>query len=70
MVLAEAMVNWTEFGLLGSVVGALLWLLTHVLGLHREERKEWKESEEKRSDRMERAFEKMTDAITSGKDQR
>jgi hypothetical protein len=55
--------DFTEYGLAGLVIAALLYLInkyiedTKVMRKeHREERKEWNESQEKRDEKLERAI--------------
>lgn len=65
---------WKEFGLAGLVIFALFctlfvivrWLITYTDNLskaHREERKEWRESNEKSNDKFETVAKELTTAI-------
>ena len=65
---------WAQFGILGAVVGSLFGVVMYLLNghkterkeqddLHRSERGEWRQSEEKRSERMEGVVKELTDAI-------
>lgn len=65
--------DWAQFGLAGVVIAAQFWFLwsygkrqDEIAAAHREERREWRESEEKRSDRLATALDSLTEALRNG----
>lgn len=59
--------DWTQFGVLGAVVGALFWLLTHTLSSHKEERTEWRTDASTRSEKTDAVIKDLTQAIREQK---
>ena len=55
--------DWAQFGIAGLVIFALFASLWKMLGEHRAERNEWRQSAEKREEKTERALTELTRVI-------
>lgn len=65
--------DWAQFGLAGVVIAALFWLVVSYgkrqdvqEAAHRDERREWRESEERRTEKLEAALNALTEALRNG----
>ena len=55
--------SWTEYGLSGLVISALLGGLWWIIKGHREERKEWREDASARQEKTDMVIKELADAI-------
>lgn len=57
-----------NFGVPVATLAGTCWFIVWLVKLHRDERREWRESSEKIQDRSISAIEKLTDVINARKD--